>query len=287
MIQNFSMRLSASALVVFAVFATSSATEPVLAAQTTGTSTLKLQRQNSVTEASPGAIAYLRAYAASQGRWVTRDLAPVKSASLQHFVPNPRLISAAPCPVIPQPQSFGPRPQIVPTPCGGGGSDTPPGYVHVTTSVSSYVPYYDPNEEQASLKTGAPITKTKSDPGYDLRVDYSDGTSSLLLSLKTNDGQNNQVAVMHPNGTSTVLTANVNTSPSGIDFKVVNPSVPTVSLQSVRCDLVCRGIVTGGSAIIFGGLAELAFPAGGPWSFRLGAFAGGLIGTAIVEYYTS
>jgi len=241
--------------------------------------------------ANTPALARLRAYAASQGRWVTADLPRVQLSPIQRFQPEKVRPDGNPCyEALPVTRPPGSRvaPNIVPTPCGGGGGDPtpPPGYVHITQTVSSYVPYLDPGEESTALEAGAPINKTKTDPGYDVRIDYTDGTSGLMLSLKTSDGKNNQAAIMHPDGTSTVVALNLAPNPAGATLSVVQQSVQTSTLGKFRCDGVCRGIITGIGAIGFGALAEYAVPEGGPWSFRVGAVGGAYIANVIIEYYT-
>lgn len=171
---------------------------------------------------------------------------------------------------------------------GGGQSSPPPGYNFIDWNTTSATPFI--TAQQAAYGANYVTRGTfDGDPGYDIRVDHSDGSTSLAMTLS--DGT---LAVMSPDGTSTIVAIDSFDS-TGATLHVVSFAVPTSVAASSRSGgnndkhsplpgYVCA-IISGAGGLAGGAIAATAVTllSGGsgvavsPWAFRLGAFGGSAV----------
>jgi hypothetical protein len=221
--------------------------------------------QSPVASADAASFAQRQAAAHAQGRWLTEELSSVKLTPVSDAGRSPRAGVIVP---------------VCDTDCGPA-PRPPSGYTLVTRTVSSLRPYWS----NAELTSDTSYTKTATftgNPGYDLRSDYSDGTSSIMAPIK---GTADQWAVIHPNGTSTVIAMDM-TGDGGATASVVSSSVPTTTLAFAQAGSLSPGqcaFITAANGIIVGAIAEIAFPEGGPWSYRIGAAFGAVLTVTVAH----
>jgi hypothetical protein len=224
-----------------------------------------------------------RASAHAQGRWLTAEL-KVQAVPVGGYTP----LSAYPTSVKRlQPET------VCANYCtggGGGGSN----YTLVSRTVSAMHPEFPVAElssDEAYVSAG---NSTQAPPGYDIQVNYSDGTSVVgtIVMSTTN------VPVFQrllPDGTAqfTRLTMdrlfNGYSGDCGSDgscggnpggggfFDGIPYSYP--GLGQPWC-----GILVGAGGLAGGFLAEALIPVKGPWAWRLGAFAGGTLISSILSF---
>lgn len=121
------------------------------------------------------------------------------------------------------------------------------------------------------------------DPGYDMQVNYADGTSNIAMWL---DNDTN-IAIMHPNGTSDIVS--VTQFSGGMGAQLVQSGVSTASIVGRRtlgklpgwlCGSISAGggLVGGWAAVVIGELlTDGADTALSPWVYRFGAWGGGTL----------
>jgi hypothetical protein len=208
-------------------------------------------------------FAQRQAAAHAQGRWLTEELSSVKLTPVPASERSTRTI----VPVCDTDCGTTPRP--------------PAGYTLVTRTTSSYKPYWS-NDELTSDTSYVKTATFSGNPGYDLRSDYSDGTSSIMAPIANSS---DHWAVIHPNGTSTVIAMDM-TSDGGATASVVASSVPTTTLAFAQSGSLSPGqcaFITAANGIIVGAIAEVAFPEFGPWSYRIGAGIGAVLTVSVAH----
>jgi hypothetical protein len=209
-----------------------------------------------------------RAAAHAQGRWLTAEL---KNRSVA-TVSTARKAMAIPAITCPQPCGL-------PTP-------NPGAYTTISRTVSAAKAHYTGsilNSDLSSISTGTMSASTK----YDLQVNYSDGTSSIALTIQRPSGAL-ILARLNPDGSVRYIQfGTCNCSDQGSnnsDWAGDQYFSPTLfggngqgsqydGAYSIWNPWSCAA-VTGAGGIAVGAVAEILLPVKGPWTWRLGTYAG-------------
>ena len=208
-----------------------------------------------------------KAAAHARGMWLTQELPAVKIIPVAASAP--RHIDNVP----------------VPPP---GGWRPPAGYSGVTRTAGSTKPWYSPSQlaSDANYVTYRGVfTGTNQ---YQLRVDYSDGTSAIAVGIAN---QPNELAVIHPDGSASVIALNTTAGNGGTVTLVQDhlSAQPFINAQPQKLSTFTCSLITAGGGFIGGlfaeGVVDLLSDGIGtslsPWVWRIGA-AGG---TAFTAYF--